>query len=121
MMLRERIHRLGPVRRFCDDAQIGFVADDVDDARAHQRVVINDENTVGLGHGVGMLNAGGSHASTTSVPARGAVTIVSEPPMRSARSCILVRPNPAPKRSFAIPRPSSATESLNPTDRVDAA
>src|SRR5437763_9561491 len=110
MMLRERVHRLGSIRSFCDYAQIGFVTDDVDDARPHQRVVVNDENAVGLSHGVGMLNAGGSHASTTSVPARGAVTIVSEPPMRSARSCMLVRPNPALRRSFAIPRPSSAIE-----------
>src|SRR5260370_32460306 len=100
------------------------MADDVDDAGPHERVIVNDENTVGIGHEAGiagMLNAGGSHARTTSVPARGAVTMVSEPPMRSARSCMLVRPNPAPKRSFAMPRPSSATESRNPTDRVDAA
>src|SRR5712692_174341 len=65
-----------------------------------------------------MLNAGGSHARTTSVPARGAVTMVSDPPIRSARSCMLVRPKPAPKRSWPMPRPSSATESRNPTDRV---
>src|SRR6266571_880857 len=116
MMLRERIHRLRSIRRFRDHAQIGFVADDVDDTRAHQRVVVNDENTVGRGHGVGMLNAGGSHASTTSVPARGAVTIVSDPPMRSARSCMLVRPKPAPNCSLAMPRPSSATDRRNPTD-----
>src|SRR5205814_10096185 len=109
------------IRRFRDYAQIGFMADDVNDARSHQRVVVNDENTVGRGHGVGMLNAGGSHASTTSVPARGAVTIVSEPPMRSARSCMLVRPTPALRRSFAMPRPSSAIDRRKPTDRVDAA
>ena len=37
---------------------------------------------------------GGSQASTTSVPARGAVTMVSDAPMRSARSCMLVMPKP---------------------------
>src|SRR5260370_36006367 len=97
------------------------MADDIDDAGSHERVIVNDENTVGIDHEAGMLNAGGSHARTTSVPARGAVTMVSEPPMRSARSCMLVRPNPAPTRSFSTPRPPSATESRNPTDRVDAA
>ncbi|HEV8660171.1 MAG TPA: hypothetical protein VGS96_16315 [Thermoanaerobaculia bacterium] len=76
---------------------------------------------MGRGHGAGMLKAGGSQARTTSVPARGAVTIVSEPPIRSARSCMLVKPKPAPKRSLAMPRPSSATESRNPTDHVAAA
>ena len=36
----------------------------------------------------------GSQASTTSVPLRGAVTIVSDAPIRSARSCMLVMPKP---------------------------
>ena len=59
---------------------------------------------------------GGSHASTTSVPLRGAVTMVSDAPMRSARSCMLVMPNPPTMRSLAMPRPSSATDSRRPID-----
>ena len=47
-----------------------------------------------------MAKDGGSHASTTSVPERGAVTMVSDAPMRSARSCMLVMPKPGSARSL---------------------
>ena len=49
------------------------------------------------------------------MPLRGAVTIVSDAPIRSARSCMLVMPNPG-RRSRAMPRPSSATDRRSPTD-----
>ena len=39
------------------------------------------------------------------MPLRGAVTIVSEAPMRSARSCMLVMPNPADR---SLPRDAAA-------------
>ena len=54
----------------------------------------------------------GSQASTTSVPLRGAVTIVREAPIRSARSCMLVIPNPAVGRSarYLVHRPPPTTE-----------
>ena len=49
---------------------------------------------------------------------RGAVTMVSDAPMRSARSCMLVMPKPAGRRSPAMPRPSSATDKPE-ADRAD--
>ena len=45
------------------------MTDDVDHAGPDERVVVDDEDTVSV-HEVGMLKAGGSHARTTSVPAR---------------------------------------------------
>ena len=41
--------------------------------------------------------------------------------MRSARSCMLVMPNPIPRRSLAIPRPSSAIDSRKPIERTPSA
>ena len=114
--------------------QVRFLVDDVGDARAKQRVVVDDEHAGALAPPpakavdgpvsasdmslAGIEKDGGSQASTTSVPARGAVTIVSDAPIRSARSCMLVMPKPVPRCSFAIPRPSSATDSRNPSDRT---
>src|SRR5579864_2193100 len=63
-------------------------------------------------------NDDGSHASTTSVPLRGAVTIVSAAPIRSARSCMLIIPKPLELRSLANPRPSSATDNRTPIART---
>ena len=129
----ERLDRLEPVGRLGDDVQVRFLVDDVRDAGAQQRVIVHDEHA-GLrrrpcGDGVsvrasacaGIEKDGGSHASTTSVPERGAVTMVSEAPMRSARSCMLVMPKPVPRCSLAMPRPSSATDSRKPTDRTGEA
>ena len=61
-------------------------------------------------------NEDGCHASTTSVPFLGAVTIVSDAPIRSARSCMLVMPKPDGEGSRAMPRPSSETDNRKPTD-----
>ena len=52
---------------------------------------------------------------------RGAVTMVSDAPMRSARSCMLVMPKPVEDCPCVNPRPSSATESRSPSElTVDA-
>ena len=118
--------RLEAVGGFGDDEQVGFLIDDVRDAGSQQRVVVDHQHAGRPKRAAPAVSAamassvarvvGGSHASTTSVPARGAVTMVSDAPMRSARSCMLVRPNPVPRRSCAMPRPSSATDRRKPTD-----
>jgi len=44
-------HRLEPVGGFSDDVQVGFLVDDVGDAGAEQRVIVDDEHA-GLRSGV---------------------------------------------------------------------
>jgi hypothetical protein len=61
-------------------------------------------------------NEAGSQASTTSVPLRGAVTMVSDAPMRSARSCMLVMPKPVPRARGECRVRRPATEMRSPTD-----
>ena len=68
----------------------------------------------------GIVNDAGSQASTTSVPARAAVTNVSDAPMCSARSRMLVMPKPPTAPVAGMPRPSSATERRKP-DAADGA
>ena len=102
--VRNASTRLDAVGRLGHDVQVGLLVDDVGDAGAQQRVVVHEQHLGGGDGGdrlslrhrafTGIENEGGSHASTTSVPARGAVTMVSDAPMRSARSCMLVMPNP---------------------------
>ena len=120
------LDRLDAVARLGDDTQVGLLVDDVGDAGSKQRVIVHQQHAGATGaatdrgvssrHGPASAATDGSHASTTSVPLRGAVTIVSDAPIRSARSCMLVMPNPADDGSRAMPRPSSATDSRSPTD-----
>ena len=131
--------RFDAVGGFGDDVQVGLLVDDVGDAGAQQRVVVDERARwpermrasrprrasrrphAARRQGSGMAKDGGSQASTTSVPDRGAVTIVSDAPIRSARSCMLVMPKPVSRRSLAMPRPSSATDSRKPTARTPSA
>ena len=66
-----------------------------------------------------MANDGGSQARTTSVPDRAAVTTVNDAPMRSARSCMLVMPNPASRRSRGNATPV-VSHRQSEADRADA-
>ena len=100
-----------PLAASATTSSVGLLVDDVGDAGPQQRVVVDDEHArarVALAtparsppasqrpacSALGIENDAGCHASTTSVPARGAVTKVSEAPMRSARSRMLVMPKP---------------------------
>ena len=119
------LNRLETIARFGNDVQVGFLVDDVGDTRSKQGVIVNQQHACTradartprqLATWTCVGSDEGSQASTTSVPLRGAVTIVSEAPIRSARSCIPVIPNPDADGSRAIPRPSSATDTRSPTD-----
>ena len=97
------LERLDAVAGFGHHAQIGFLVDDVGDAGPEQRVIVDEEHarlasgardSFELATWTCVGQRAGSHASTTSVPLRGAVTMVSDAPMRSARSCMLVIPKP---------------------------
>ena len=96
---------VGAVAGLGDDFEIRLLVDDVGDARAQQRVIVHEQDRrlrrrserrrLQPATWTCSGSADGSQASTTSVPPRGAVTIVSDAPIRSARSCMLVMPNPS--------------------------
>ncbi len=126
----------GAVGRLGDDAQVRFVVDDVGDAGPQQGVIVDDQHPGYARRSWRRLDrrltgrhrpASGSRTTAAPRPARlrcrrrGAVTMVSEAPMRSARSCMLVMPKPLPRLSAANPRPSSATDRRKPTDRTPSA
>ena len=97
-----RVNRLEAVAGLGDHVQVCLLVDDVGDAGPEQGMIVHEQHArgswrrrdVSLRHRTWVGNDGGSQASTTSVPSRGAVTIVSEAPIRSARSCMLVMPKP---------------------------
>ena len=124
-MTLARLERVGAVARLGDDAQVGFLVDDVRDAGAEQRVIVHHEDArqaavstavLRRRHGPAPARSWAATPARLPLPTRGAVTMVSDAPMRSARSCMLVIPNPAARCSRAMPRPSSATDRRKPID-----
>ena len=112
----ERLDGLAAVGGFGDDLEIGLLVDDVGDAGAQQRVIVDDQHArraasapaAGAVAGQRSASAGSRDRERRRLPgehhlgarARGAVTKVSDAPMRSARSRMLVMPKP-PVRAVA--------------------
>src|SRR5258708_18463451 len=109
-VVRQHGEELDGVARFGDDAQLRIFRHELPEARAHDRVIVGDDDA----NHADACGSGTWRRTVVPPPSRGA--IVNWPPQRMARSRMPSSPSAwgSSRRAGSIPTPSSCTSSARP-------